>query len=166
MESQLFIIPIYLRSPEQYGRERATFERRDIGTWEEIQFGKRVELIWPPWQFNDIIGFFDISVNPNKIISVIEYKTSAKRISRNPPKNKHGIQMSYNFFNSSYYQELSSYFNNQKLDLKSRVSKILDELARYVGEKRYFIDLIYYRNILMALEIESFIKMKQEEDIE
>lgn len=84
MENQLFIIPIFLRSSRKYEQERINKEKKEIEKWGQYQLGKRFELNWPPWQYNDILGFFEVLVNSHKLLFVHKYSTENKRISRNP----------------------------------------------------------------------------------
>ena len=158
MENQLFIIPIYLRSPEQYDQEKSIKEKNEIEKHGEIQFGRKYELNWPPWQYNDVIGYFEICVNSFKVISVIKYLTESQRISRNPwAKKKHAITFQMDFTFTPFYQKLSKYFNNQEMELKHKISNILNELDKVIKKERRFIDTAYYKNILEYLDIERFI---------
>ena len=119
---------------------------------------------WPPWQYNDIIGSFEVLVNAHKVLFVHKYKTESKRISRNPNERKiHGIILSYEFTESSCYKKIIKYFNTSKLELKDRILKILDELDNYVKRKNYFIDVVYYQNIINSLDIEKFISVSRSE---
>ncbi len=158
MENQLFVIPIYLRSPEQYGQEKIVQEKKEIDKGGEVQFGKKFELNWPPWQYNDVIGYFEISVNSYKVISVIKYLTESKHISRNPwAKRKHSITLLQGFMFAPFYKKISQYFNNQEMELKHRLSNILTELDNIANKKNHFIDTEYYKSILEYLDIEGFI---------
>ena len=153
MENQLFIIPIYLRSPKEYDSEMRKKEKNGA-----VAFGKIYELNWPPWQYNDIIGYFEICVNSHKIISVIKYWKDCKRINRNPlAKQKGIINMDNDFILTTAYQELSEYFDNQELELKNRVLKILEKLDKIVKKENHFIDTAYHKNLLENLDIENFI---------
>ena len=164
MENQLFIIPIFLRSPEQYEQERINKERKEIEKWGQYQFGKLFEVNWPPWQYNDIIGFFEVLVNPHKLLFVHKYRTESRRISRDPnERKKHRIILSHEFTESSCYKKLAKYFNNPKLDIKDRILKILGELDNYVKRKKHFIDVIYYQNVINCLDIEKYIRISHSE---
>lgn len=158
MENQLFIIPIYLRSPAQYDSERKIKEKKEIEKYGEIQFGRKYELNWPHWQYNDIVGYFEICVNSYKVISVLKYFTKSKRISRNPnEKKKHEIIYHMDFYFTPFYNKLSQYFNNQEMELKHRIACILNELERFIKKEKRFIDIAYYKTLLKHLDIEGFI---------
>ena len=143
MENQLFIIPIYFRSPERYDKDRKFEENKEIEKNGEIQFGRKYELNWPPWQYNDVIGYFEICINSHKVISVIKYFTEYKRISKYPRRNR-PITFSYDFTLSPSYDKLCQYFNNQEMELKQRVANILSELNEIVNRSKHFIDISYY----------------------
>jgi hypothetical protein len=146
MGNQLFIIPIYLRSHDQYDQERKINEEKEIIKYGEVQFGKKYELNWPPWQYNDVIGYFVIFVNSHKVISVIKYLTESKRISRNPNERKrHPIINRFDFTLSPSYNKLCQYFNNQEMELKQRVAHILDEVNETVNQEKHFVDICYYQ---------------------
>lgn len=158
MENQLFIIPIYLRSPSQYEMEGKIKEKNEIRKYGAIQFGKKYKLNWPPWQYNDVIGYFEILVNSHKVISVTKYLTESKRISRNPnEKKKHAIAFQFDFTLTPSYNKLIQYFNNQEIELKQRIKQILNELNKVVKKEKHFIDIAYYKNLLEYLDIEGFI---------
>ena len=160
MENQLFIIPIYLRSPDQYDQEKRIKEKKETEKYGEVQFRRKYELNWPPWQYNDVIGYFEICVNSYKVISVIKYLTEYQRISRNPwAKKKHAITFQMDFTFTPFYQKLSKYFNNQEMELKHRLSNILNELDKVIKKERRFIETAYYKNILEYLDIEGFISV-------
>ena len=155
MENQLFMIPIYLRSPDQYNQEQEKSNQEKIL---EFQFDKKYELNWPPWQYNDVIGYFEIYVNSHKVISVIKYLTENRHISRNPwTKRKYAITLQQDFIFTHFYQRISQYFNNQEMELKLRVSNILNELDNATKKEKRFIDTMYYKSILDYLDIERFI---------
>ena len=160
MENQLFIIPIFLRSPEQYEQERINKEKGEIEKWGQYRFDKPFELNWPPWQYNDIIGFFQVLVNSHKLLFVHNYKTESKKISRNPnERKKYKIIISHEFTESPCYENLSKYFNNPRMGLKHRILKTLDELNNYAKEKKNYIDVYYYKNVIKSIDIEEFIRL-------
>ena len=156
MENQLFIIPIYLRSPSQYDDERKFIENKEIDKNGEVQFGKKYELNWPPWQYNDVIGYFEICINSHKVISVEKYFTEYKHIPRYPRKSR-PITYILDFSLSPSYDKLCQYFNNQEMELKQRLANILSELNEIVNRSKYFIDISYYNYLLEYLDIEGFI---------
>jgi hypothetical protein len=158
MENQLFIIPIYLRSPSQYEMEAKIKEQNEIEKYGAIQFGRKYKLNWPLWQYNDVIGYFDILVNSHKVISVTKYLTESKRISRNPnERKKHAIALQFDFSLTPSYNKLVQYFNNQEIELKQRIKQILNDLNKIVNKEKHFIDISYYNNLLDYLDIEGFI---------
>jgi len=161
MENCLFTIPIYLRSSEQYETERQKKESELIAKDGEDEFGRKVELNWPAWEYNDIIGFFEIVINPGKIICVHRHITNAKRIVRVPTRrNKFIIQHLLDLTYTDYAKNLVDYYNNPDIEVKERLSKILDELEKYVKKKKYFINIDYFRNLLASLDLEKFIQLQ------
>lgn len=158
MEDQLFIIPIYLRSPVQYDQERRKKEQIEIRKYGNDQFGRTHRLDWPPWKYNDIIGYFEICVNSHKIISVTKYVIECKRKSRNPwNKRNHAIIIDSEFMNTPFYEKLTTYYSNQNINLKHRIAVILNEIDNEMKKGKHFIDIEYYRRFLKYLDINGFI---------
>ena len=63
MDHVLFNIPVYLRNPEQYENERIQSENKMKRDWgSEYAMGKKIQMKWPPWEYNDVMGYFRIII--------------------------------------------------------------------------------------------------------
>jgi hypothetical protein len=131
MDDVIFEIPIYLRSSKEYENERLLDENKLKEDWGgEYAMGKKIEVRWPPWEYNDIIGYFKIIINtsPNpggniNGIRVEKYLAGNKRIVRNPNQRKIRIWLS-----DPWFHKKLSFQNIQGCDTKSTLSHIIDAL--------------------------------------
>lgn len=159
MDDVIFEIPIYLRSSTEYENERKLYENKLKEEWGgEYAMGKKIEVIWPPWEYNDIIGYFKIIMNssPNpggniNGIRVEKYFTDNKRIVRDPKQRKTRIWM-----NDPWYHKKLSFQNIQGYDTKSTLSQIIDALYQALAKnknRRYYIDCKYYQNLIECIDL-------------
>ncbi len=162
MDDVIFEIPIYLRSSKEYENERLLNENKLKENWGgEYAMGKKIEVRWPPWEYNDIIGYFKIIINssPNlggniNGIRVEKYLTDNKRIVRNPNQRRTRIWLS-----DPWFHKKLSVQNIQGCDTKSTLSKIIDTLYQDLAivknkPKKYYIDCKYYQNLIECLDLE------------
>ena len=162
MDNVIFEIPIYLRSSEEYENERLLSEAKLKEDWGgEYAMGKKISVRWPPWEYNDIIGYFKIIINssPNaggniNGISVEKYFTNNKRIVRNPNQRKTRIWLNDPWFHKKLHVQ-----NIQGCDTKSTLLKIIDALYQNLAllnnkTKRYYIDIKYYQKLIECLDLE------------
>jgi len=160
MDDVLFEMPIYLRSRKQYESERLLAEDKLKETWGgEYAMGKKIEVNWPPWEYNDIIGYFKIIINssPNpggniNGIRVEKYFAKSKRIVRNPNQRKTKIWLV-----DPWFHKKLSVQNIQGCDTKSILLKIIDSLYKDLRKvknktKRYYIDCKYFQNSIECLD--------------
>jgi hypothetical protein len=132
MNDLLFDIPIYLRSCENYENERQRAENK-MKEW-KYALGKKIEIKWPPWRYNDIIGYYQIIVNSSADpggtvngVRVEKYIASNKRIVRDPNQRKVKIWL----IDPWFHKKLSVYYNRGH-DLKTILLKVLDDLYKDV----------------------------------
>lgn len=165
MDDVIFEVPIFLRSPKEYENERLLDENKLKDSWggEYDAMGKKIEVRWPPWEYNDIIGYFKIIINssPNaggsiNGIRVKKYLANAVRIVRNPNQRRTKIWLNDPWFHKKLYIQ-----NIQGCDTKSTLLKIIDSLDRNLSKtknktKRYFIDTKYYKNLIECLDLKKF----------
>ncbi len=164
MNDLLFDIPIYLRSHEKFDSERRDAENRIKKSWGgEYALGKKISISWPPWEYNDIIGYYKIlinsSANPGGSVNGIrveKYMTINKRIVRDPTQRKVKIWLSDPWF----HKKLSVYYNAEN-DVKNILKKLLDDLYEDATKgkgitKKYFIDVEYYKKFVECLDIKKY----------
>ncbi len=164
MDDFLFNIPIYLRSGEEYENERIETENKEKESWGgEYAFDKKIQVKWPPWEYNDIIGYYKIiinsSANPGSSINGIrveKYTAINKRINRNPNPRKISI-----FLNDPWFHKKLSTFFDQKNDFKNTLLKVLDNLYDDATKakrktKRYYIDIEYYKNLIECIDFNKY----------
>jgi len=169
VDDLLFDIPIYLRSSEEYENERQQAENREKESFGgDHAFGKRIKIVWPPWEYNDIIGYYKIvinsSANPGGSINGIrveKYIVNKKRISRHPSQRK--VIMLHDPW---FHKQLPAYYD-QDHDFKNTLLRVLDELYEALRKrkrkpKRYYIEVEYYKNLIECTDFYKFSKILDE----
>ena len=164
MNDLIFDIPIYLRSHEKYENERQKAENKMKESWGgEYALGKKIEIKWPPWRYNDIIGYYKIIINPSPDaggsingVRVEKYMATNKRIVRDPNQRKVKI-----WLNDPWFHKKLSVYYNQEYDLKNTLLKVLGDLYEDVTKgkrkaKRYYIDVEYYKNLIESLDFKKY----------
>jgi len=164
MNDLLFDIPIYLRSCKEYESERQRAENRMKDSWGgEYALGKKIKIKWPPWEYNDIIGYYKIIINSSADpggsingVRVEKYIAINKRIVRNPNPRNVKIWLSDPWF----HKKLFVYYD-QEHDLKNTLLKLLDDLYEDVTKgkrksKRYYIAVEYYKNLIECLDFKKY----------
>jgi hypothetical protein len=167
MDNVLFEIPIYLRSSTEYEKERLLEENKLKKVWDgEYAMGKKIEVKWAPWEYNDIIGYFKVIINSSSNpggningIRVEKYFAKNKRIIRNPNQRRTKIWLS-----DPWFHKKLSIHNIQGCDTKQTLLKILESLYQDLSKtknktKRYYIDCRYYQNLIGCIDFDK-IKMK------
>lgn len=171
MDDLLFNIPIYLRSEQRYEDERKQIEKNQKQKSENLMketWGRNstdpfgYEEKWPPWEYNDIIGYYRVIINSSNLIhgtirgiTVEKYFTNYRRIGRRP-----GRRVSIWLNDPFYHCKLSAYRNSVG-EIKHTLLEILDDLyedatMQRTESKRYYIDVEYYKRIIECLDIEKF----------
>lgn len=167
MEDVIFEIPIYLRTSKEYENERLLYENKLKKDWgSEHAMGVKIEPIWwPPWEYNDIIGYFKVIVNSSlnqggdiNGIRVEKYFIKNQRIVRDPNNRKAIILL-----NDPWFHKKLSIQNIQRGNTKSTLLHIINALNQDLKvknkSKRYYIDCKYYQNLVECLDIEKLCKM-------
>ncbi|MBF8266159.1 MAG: hypothetical protein HW384_2023, partial [Dehalococcoidia bacterium] len=97
----LFEVPIYLRTSDEYYKDQQAFGNLKINKF-SIASGKTPEeerkwlqenypdyLWWPPWAFNDIVGWVNINYDGRYFAE--GWKLNRRRISRDPRHRRGNI---------------------------------------------------------------------------
>jgi len=154
----IFTIPIYLRSEEQYYRENECAKKKVIEKYGDTLFGRKLEIWWPPWRFNDVIGYLTVNLYERSLLS-FRYFVQSKRIIRDPKLRRKDIiamdpewqlemPLPQNFTNKSLRDCLKSLLYKAKKDLKNPI---------------YFIDLKYYNKLINCLDILKYLELFDDE---
>lgn len=167
MINVLFTIPIYYRSKEKYyGDEQKELEDIKISdkkfyphNWNTFVRQHK----WPPWEFNDIIGYLKI-YEIDGLIKVSGSLEKAKRRFRKYPGGtvrRHGI---WGYSESTFLDfdkkctTLPIAINGKNSDeLRDELSKLLFELKEIKQKKGHFLHIEYCLRILKSLNIKNFI---------
>ena len=164
---QLSLIPVYLRSRKLYYLEKAAAIRKRIDdTWDEwvtppydsradFDASDLVEKLWrgrspPAWELNDIVGFIDVRllVHSRKIQAALFMPD--KQVSRRL-KNKEP----YVFIRMETLELGERATNHQ---LRTEVTRLVDNLRSHAVLKRRFIDLEAWRRTLDHVDLVGLIK--------
>jgi hypothetical protein len=139
MDDFLFDIPIYLRSPEEFENDRQDAENKMKELCGgEYAFGKKIDIKWPPWEYNDVIGYYKIIINSSanpgdhiKGIRVEKYIAKNKRIVRDPKKRKVNICT-----DDIWYHKQLPVYHNPEHDFKNTLLRVLDNLYDDVTNRK------------------------------
>lgn len=149
----LFTIPIYLRSEEQYYKERDCIEKKIIENYGKYSFGRKTEIWWPPWRFNDVIGYLTMSLYGMTFV-VRRYLVLSKRINRNPiSRRKAMITMDPVW---DIEEPLPQDQTNESL--RNCLKGLLYEAKKGFKKRGYFVDTEYYSNLINCLDIEKYLE--------
>lgn len=163
MNDLLFDIPIYLRSHEKFDNDRQDAENKMKESWGgEYALGKKISIKWPPWEYNDIIGYYKIIINSSAYpggsvngVRVEKYFAINKSIGKNPIPRNVKIWLKDSWF----HKQLSVYYD-QGHDFKNTLLKVLDDLYDVTKgkrkTKRYYIDVEYYKNLIECLDFNKY----------
>lgn len=172
MQKALLIIPTYLRSREQYykfdeekmQKAKEKYEKAfPAKKFNECNFKER-----PPYEFNDIIGYFCI-YEVNGLIKVlrlheVDRRTlkRPRRICKSPFERERGIfvgdpeGMALDFENRIDLLPISIKKNS---NLKKEIVDLIKELERITREDNFFLDAAYHLKILDCLDIKKFLSL-------
>lgn len=126
----------------------------------DFALGQKIDIKWPPWRYNDIIGYYRIIFESSagaggniNGIRVEKYLTSKKKIMRGPNRRKGKI-----WLDDPWFHKKLSVTNNLGHNLKDIVLKVLDDLNREIKKekiktKQYFIDVEYHKTLIACLDI-------------
>lgn len=145
----LFFLPIHRRSKIKYYQKSDEWKEKEKKD-EEEQYGKPFDQLnngtrqrlesswekyWPPWKFNDIVGFLDIGMDIGMGLTAIIY-LKRKDFPRNDDRRQHGLtKLQKNQFvyfsaigklpvrgqdNNSYLLALEKNFDKAKKKLRER----------------------------------------------
>lgn len=158
MYKSLFTIPIFLRSKEQYYKERENAENKIIAERGEFCLnGKRRELWWPPWEVNDIVGYITVDYGDSQYIInrmlCLNEDDKLKRLSRDPKCRKKMMLFSDGCWELK--KPLSKNISNK--EAKKTLTNALYEAKNHLPRKEWFINLDYYNNLIYCLDLKKFL---------
>ncbi len=165
----LFDIPIYLRSHDKYYAEQQAFENRKIKELSSMS-GRSIEeekkrlydnpflhdyfLWWPPWRFNDIVGW--ASINYDGRYFVEGWLLNKKRVLRDPRHRKGNIIRS-----GKITEQIAGFSNDE---LKQGLISILKELSKKLEKKGRYINLQYWITLVSFLDCKGYVEMLQSKE--
>lgn len=155
-EIQLFEIPIYSMSKEEYKKRCIKYINRHAKetTMDNYDFYydhlKEEYFIDRPWKFNQIIGFVVIYYKPNSIW-FNEYITSDKNI--------HAISKTKHFIKNTYLEvynfHIKDSMNNE--NIKDEIIYYINSLKKDIFLKRYFFDDSLFQRQIKYIDIRKMI---------
>ncbi|MFC1952020.1 hypothetical protein ACFLV8_00075 [Chloroflexota bacterium] len=137
----VFSIPLYLRSSERYYEEHDNYEKKEIERFSSLsgespnEARKRVGLwleercFWPPWQFNDIVGYVVIYCDGRFYAESCEL--DRKRINRDP-RYRRGT---FKLFGKVGEVPSSTHYPSTE-SLQHDLIKLLLQIKKYVCKRR------------------------------
>lgn len=172
MQKALLILPIYLRSREQYYKCDEKKMQEAKKKYEELFPGKSFNednfKERPPYEFNDIIGYFLIS-EINGFINVVRLhevnrKTlkRPRRICKSPFERERGILVGDPEGTSLDFEkriDLLPISIKKNSNLKKEIVDLIKELERITREDGFHLDIAYYLKILDCLDIKKFLSL-------
>lgn len=174
---KFFKIPIYRRSYKKYCEEAEKDREKYIKSLEacwnkpyksipkDVRVHEEDERQWPPWEFNDIIGFVDIGMDPHDRLT-----GNIFLIRKFLPKNHH--KNLYNKYHSPSKKQEIYYFcelDPHKVDWHNNssciegINQLLSEAERIIKElsqtrKHKWV----LQRFLFSLDCINFVKMASE----
>lgn len=166
----LFAIPIYLRTEEQYYSDAEKAKEEAIKQAKPFrQHHKVAETFhWPYWEFNDIVGYLQISVDRRGYFRFcvfgIDHEHGYKRIPRYPGERRRNVMWAHDYKN---YFDKDTIFDNEDFELKindseSHIKRTLSNFLFVIKQKierdNKYIDLDYWLLKIKCMKIKQFIK--------
>lgn len=164
----VFSIPIYLRSPKRYYEEHRNYEEREIEQLTSYS-GRSVDeerekleenpwlydylYFWPPWQFNDIVGYVVIYYDGRFYAESCEL--DRKRINRDPRHRRGSIKM----FGRVGEKPSSTYTPTNK-SLRFELLELFSQIKYYIGKKHWYIEFQYWEDIVASLDCKDFLRQR------
>jgi len=150
----IFTIPIYLRSEEQYYKEKNYAEKKAIAKYGKTLFGKRLEIWWPPWRFNDVIGYLTVNLYESSLF-VFRYFVQSKRIIRDPMLRRKAIIA----MDPEWELEMPLPQNHTNESLRYCLINLLYKAKKDLKKTGYFVDIEYYNNLINCLDIVKYLEL-------
>ena len=159
----LLDIPIYLRSYEGYYKEQNTYEGREIDKIAAYsgrtpkQERKRLEdnpqlyeilYSWPPWRFNDIVGW--VSINYDGRFFAELWKLKKRKISRDPRHRRGNI-----LFDGKIAEQVHGFIGE---DLDRGLLQFLTEIRMILRKKKLYFPFEQWEILIHSLNCQSYIK--------
>ena len=162
----VFSIPVYLRSRERYYEEHRNYEEREIEQLASYS-GRSVDeernklegnpwlhdylYFWPPWQFNDIVGY--VVVYYDGSFYAESWELDRKRIHRDPRKRGGTIK-----WIGKVGEVPSSRHYPSNESLQCELIKLLSQIKRGICKRRWYVDIQYWEDIVASLDCNTFLK--------
>ena len=145
---KFFKLPIYRRSYEKYYQEAKKDREKNIkileSSWnksyksipEHARLDEENRHEWPPWEFNDIIGFVDIGMDPHDRLTgniFLMRKSLPKNHHKNRYRKYHTTLEKQQIY---YFRELDPYkvdWHNNSFYIEG-INQLLSEAERTIKE--------------------------------
>lgn len=163
----LLMIPVYLRSEEQYYAEFEQAKKKRKKKYGEVQFGKKVDdrFFWPPWTVNDIVGYLQIGVDPNKLfiflVYGIDYEGGYNKIPRYPGRK---CTMFGKEYREHFNEDFICWEDSKCLaldlpdaDIKKGLKDFMSKLHGILKMEKKYLNLDYWLKVIECLDIKKLL---------
>lgn len=165
---EMLIFPIFLRSEGEYLKERPK------KTFPESKKGE--PLHWPPWRFNDIVGYITVNYYEQqfKVFRYLPFverirqirddydgKVYLKQVAELKRINRDALSRTKLtlVIDANWGLEMPILKRHTEEDLKQYLIKLLLQARKDLhGKRKWFIDLDYYTNLISCLDIRKYLK--------
>ncbi|MEE9247775.1 MAG: hypothetical protein V3U79_03655 [Dehalococcoidia bacterium] len=164
----IFTIPVYLRSRRQYYEEHSDQVHRkieemhprrkksveEVNKWLEDHPESTDGLLWPYWEFSDIVGYIEILYSKGSFRGQL-YGLNRKRINRDP-RHRRGIFV-YQFKVGEAYVRSSK---PSESDLRQSIEELIADIKITLETKypnRRYVDWEYWHGVVKALDFPLYI---------
>lgn len=160
----VFSIPIYLRSGERYYEEHQRYEEKELNKIASFS-GESVSKVrerlgvsidhywWPPWQFNDIVGFVVVHYDGSFYAEL--YKLGRKRINRDPRHRRGAIKWS-----GKVGEVPSNIHDPSNESLRCELIELLSQISKYTCKKQWYVDIQYWEGIVASLDCKDLLRRR------
>ena len=160
----VFSIPIYLRSRERYYEEHQRYEGKELNkiasfSGESVskvreRLGVSIEHYWwPPWQFNDVVGYVVIYYDGRFYAEL--WKLDRKRINRDPRHRAGAIKWS-----GKVGEVPSNIHDPSNESLKCELIELLSQIKRDIRKRQWYVDIQYWGDIVASLDCKDFLRQR------
>ena len=157
----LFTIPIYLCSEVQYNREIELAQKRAEN--EPVLSGRKAEIIWPPWRFNNIVGYLTVHYDGYFVVfrhllfsDRYERRGEGRRL-RKPQRDPFTRKANRIYLDGNWKFEKTVIKRTSNKELRICLIELLIDAKKELPRKDWFVDLEYYKNLINCLNIKRYL---------
>ncbi len=175
----LFVIPMYLRSRKRYYAdaekakkelierfcEQFPEEMRSDSTVKKSAEGLAEDNSWPPWQFNDIVGYIVLDWDGGTRFRGRIFAEKGKRHSRNALRRSRRPIVYLRETEDEQVSSLLGRFREKSTnqEIREALERLLNRFEQMARKSNRYIDLTVVRVILKHLDLKSFLASMEEQ---